>query len=93
MNENHITRDQLESDILNQVRNEIDDALLLHAPTRWPDERLDEIEQQVLDHTGLVLATLSTTELQSQGALQNHIVLAVAETKRMIRMGRVGTQS
>jgi hypothetical protein len=92
MNENHITRDQLESDIVQQVQNEVDDTLLMHAPTTWSDERLDGIEKQVLDHTQLVLDALSTSELQSQGALKTHIVHAIAETKRMIWMGR-GTKS
>ena len=93
MNENHITREQLESDIVQQVQNEVDDTLLMHAPTTWSDERLDEIEENILDHTRLVLDTLSTDELRSPGALQYHIVLATAQTKRIIRMGRVGSQS
>jgi hypothetical protein len=93
MNENHITRDQLESDIVQQVRNEVDDALLQYAPTTWSEERLDEIEKHVLNHTQLVLDALSTSELQSQGALQTHICHAIAEAKRIIRMDAAGTQS
>jgi hypothetical protein len=93
MNENHaITRDEIESDIVQQVRNEIQEVLLLHAPPTWPDDRLDDIEKQVLDHTRLVLDALSANELQSAGALQSHIVQAVAEVKRLIRTGR-GTKS
>jgi hypothetical protein len=93
MNENHITREQLEKDIVQQVRNEVQEVLLLHAPPTWPDDRLDDIEKQVLDHTRLVLDALSANELQSAGALQNHIFQAIAETKRVIRMGGAGKQS
>jgi len=92
MNENQtITRDQLEDDIVQQVENEIQEALLLHAPTTWADERLDAIEEEVLDHTRLVLDALSTDELQSAGALIAHIAQAVADTKRLIHQG--GAQS
>jgi arabinogalactan endo-1,4-beta-galactosidase len=93
MNENTTTtlpvREEIESDIIDQVRNEIEDALLQNAPNSWSDERCEAVEEHVLDHTRLVLAALSTKEIQSAGALQAHIVQAIAETKRIIRMGGV----
>jgi hypothetical protein len=91
MNQNTTTtipvRDQLESDIIQQVRNEVQETLLLHAPDLWADERLDVIEQKVLDNTRIVLASLSIDGLRSPGALQNRIVHALTETKRLIRGG------
>jgi hypothetical protein len=78
-----------ESDILHQVRNEVQDALLRHAPLKWPDECLEVIEEKVLDHTKMILAALSTNELRSPGALRTHITQAVAQTKRLIRNVRV----
>ena len=82
------TRHKVEPDILHQVRNEVQEALLLHAPLKWPDERLEVIEEKVLDHTKMVLAGLSTNQLRSPGALRTHIRQAVAQTKRLIRNRR-----
>ena len=59
-----------------------------HAPLKWSDERLEVIEEKVLDHTKMVLAALGTNELQSPGALRIHIAQAVADTKRLIRAGK-----
>ncbi len=82
-----LSRDQIEADIIQQVGNATEEALLLHAPVNWPNERLDEIEEEVLAHTRLVLDSLSASELQSEGALAAHIDQAVAETRRLIRSG------
>jgi len=79
------TRAKIESDFVQQVRNEVQEALLHHAPLKWPDERLEVIEDKVLDNTKMVLAGLSTNELRSPGALRTHIAQAVADTKRHIR--------
>ena len=87
------TRTEIEADILQQVQNEIEEVLLLHAPTTWADERLEAIEQKVLDHTRLVMEALSTNELRSPGALRTHIAQAVADAKRIIRQGGLGTNS
>ncbi len=78
-------RKMLESDILNQVRNAIDDALLLHAPESWPDKRLDQIEKLVLESTKTSLAASTDDQLRSTTALQSHITQAVAETKYLIQ--------
>jgi hypothetical protein len=77
-------RHKIESDILSQVRNEVQETLLLHAPLRWPDERLEVIEDEVLDRTKMVLAGLITNQLRSPGALRTQIAQAVADTKRLI---------
>jgi hypothetical protein len=81
------TREQIESDILHQVRNEIQEALLRHASASWPDERLDEIEEEVLAHIRLVVESLSDSELKSSGASAKHLDQAVAEKMRLIRSG------
>jgi hypothetical protein len=77
-------RGKIESGILQQVQNEIDEVLLLHAPKTWSDERLDDIERQVLGHTSRILAGLSTNELRSPDVLQTHIDQATMETKRRV---------
>ncbi len=83
------TRKTIESDIVQQVRNEVQEALLHHAPLKWPDERLEVIEETVLDHTKMIVAGLSTNQLRSPGSLRTYIADAVAKTKRLIRNGRV----
>ena len=77
-------RRQIESDILHQARNAVQDVLLHHAPLKWPDERLEVIEEKVLDHAKMILAGLSSNELRSPGALRTYFALAVADTKRLI---------
>ena len=88
MNRKTTTRKTIESDILQQVRNEVQEALLHHASLKWPDRRLVAIEDKVLDNTKMALAALSTDTLRSAGALRTHIAEAVAQTKRLIRAGR-----
>jgi hypothetical protein len=83
------SRDQIESDIIHQVRNEIQQTILLHVPDSWSDDRCDAVEESALDHTRHVLAALSNSEVQSAGALQIHIAQAIAETKSIIRTGGV----
>jgi len=82
-------RNQFAFDILQQVKNEVQETLLLHAPTTWPDERLDLIEQQVMDRTRLTLDTLNIDEIQSADAFQFVMTKAVAKTKHLIRVGGV----
>ena len=74
----------LEDDILQQVGNEIQETLLLHAPENWSDERLEAIEEEVVQNTRAALDTLSTEELQSPGVLRLHIAQAVADAKKLI---------
>jgi hypothetical protein len=94
MNENNnyntiITRGDFEDDILEQVKTEIQETILHDAPESWSKEHRDAISENVLDHTRLVLDALSSTELQSEGALRSHIAQAIAETKRLIHRGGV----
>jgi hypothetical protein len=77
-------RERSESDVLQQVQNEIDDALLLHAPDDWTDEQLGQIETIVLDHTRSLLHDLSIDELRTEVVLKKHIDGAFAETMKLI---------
>jgi hypothetical protein len=79
-----IRRAQTAEDIVQQIRNEVDDTLLIHAPDEWPDEELDDIEAKVLDQTRVALEALSAKEIQSPGTLDRHIAQAVTEAKRLI---------
>ena len=90
MNENQIiTRGEVESDIMQQVRYEVQEAILLTAPDSWSHENRDAVEETVLAETRMTLDALSATELQSAGALPSHISRAIAETKRLIHVGGV----
>jgi hypothetical protein len=94
MNENYTaTRGDIEDDILEQVGNEIQEAILLHAPESWSQEKRDAIEESVLAETQMILDALSTTELQSDAALQRHIGRVIAETRRLIHQGGVSVIS
>jgi hypothetical protein len=78
-------RQEIEADLLQQVRNEVEDAILLYAPLRWSDERCEEVEEDVMTGTKTAVSASSTQELRSTQALQHHIKTAVAETKRRLQ--------
>ncbi|MGJ5818791.1 hypothetical protein [Paludibaculum fermentans] len=82
-------RNQLAADVLQQVGNQVQATLLLHAPATWSDDRLDGIELQVLERTRLALDKLSDDDIQSASALQLQIAKAVAETERLVSAGGV----
>jgi hypothetical protein len=87
------TRSEFESDILQQVRCEVQEAILLAAPKSWSREKCEAVEESVLAETQMILDALSTTELQSAGALRTHIGRAIAETKRLVHQGGVRMNS
>jgi hypothetical protein len=88
MNDNQIiTRGEFESDIMQQVRYEVQEAILLTAPDSWSRENGEAVEEAVLAETRMILDALSSTELQSAAALQSHISRAIAETKRLVHSG------
>jgi hypothetical protein len=94
MNQNQPpARSEIEADIVQQIQNEIQEAILLHAPESWSDEKCAAVEESALDNTRVILDALSTKELQSAGALRSHIAQAIADTKRMIHQGGVRTNS
>lgn len=81
-------RDRIEADLLQQVGNEIEDTLILFAPTHWQYETCEEIERQVLDQTRTELLAQTDAQLQSRGALRRHINNAVRTTKRLCWLDR-----
>lgn len=87
------SRHEIESEIIQQVREEVQQAILLHAPQSWKQDRREAVEESVLAETRVILDALSTNELGSTGALRTHIGRAIAETKRLIRQGGVKTAS
>lgn len=88
-----VSRSEFESDILQQVRCEVQETILLTAPKSWSREKCEAVEQSVLAETQMILDALSSTELQSAGALRMHIGRAIAETKRLVHQGGVRTTS
>jgi hypothetical protein len=87
------SRHEIESDILQRVREEVQEAILVHAPQSWKQDRREAVEENVLAETRMILDALSTKELGSTGALRTHIGRAIDETKRLIRQGGVKTAS
>ena len=84
----YTARQSIEADLIQQVANEIEDTLILHAPDHWPDETCDEIERQVLDQTRTNMTAQTTSELQLPGTLRQHISTAVETTKRLCYLDR-----
>jgi hypothetical protein len=84
-----ITRGDIETDIIEQLQNEIQEIILHHAPESWSQEHREAIEESILDHSRMVLGALSSNELQSESALQRHIAQAIAGTKSLIHRGGV----
>jgi hypothetical protein len=66
------------------VRNEVQRTLLIRAPERWPDERLDEIEWEVMRDTRERLDGLTDEELSSKATLGRETWIAVSDTKDLI---------
>jgi len=87
------SRSEIESEILQQVREEVQEAILLHAPQSWTQAKREAVEESVLAESRLVIEALSTNELGSTSALRSHIGRAIDETKRLIRQGGVRTTS
>jgi hypothetical protein len=84
-----VGRNEFESDILQQVRHEVQEVILSNAPESWSREKREAVEETVLADTRMILDALSTTELQSVGALRTHNSRVIAETKRLIQQGGV----
>ena len=84
-----IKRGDFEAEIVEQLKNEVQEIIIHHAPESWSQEHRDAIEENILDHTRMVLSALSANELRSESALQRHIAQAIAETKRLIHKGGV----
>jgi hypothetical protein len=82
---NAAIRSGFESDLMQQVRNEVQDTILFHAPQNWSDERCEDVENTVMNETRTVVSALSTQELRSSTALQHNINTAVAETMKRLQ--------
>jgi len=80
MNTETYTTETRIADILQQVGNEVEEALLLDAPSQWPDEVLDEILQRVLDYIKGLL-----DQHRPIWTLQTYTALASIQTNRLIR--------
>jgi len=71
------------SDIMQQVRNEVQHTLLLHAPELWTDERLDEVEAIVMGATRRRLGELSLQQLFASWTTGQQIWVAVSHTTEL----------
>jgi hypothetical protein len=78
------TRETITAYIAQMVKNEVQRTLLLHAPERMPDERLDEIEEEVVRLTKERLERLSIENLSSPKRLGMEIWIAEGDTKDLI---------
>lgn len=78
-------REELINDIIQQVRNGIQDTLLLHAPDEWQDEGCDAVEHQALDSTRRVLAQFNIMQLRSTRAVPTLQAIAASLRMNLIR--------
>jgi hypothetical protein len=78
------TPSHFESDTLTQVRNHVQEALLLHAPDCWNDEALLQIEETVLDRTCLALRSFASAKMSNLDPTNLLIEAAVETTKHLI---------
>jgi len=92
MTRTQVHRKQLKDDFIQQVVNEIEDALFLYTPEAWPDTQLDRIEHRVLDETRHMVKELPTDVLASVGVLRMYVGQAISHTKRLIREQQEHTQ-
>jgi hypothetical protein len=77
-------REQMTTDIIQQVRNAVQEELA-GAPESFSFDELEQIEQMVLSHTQQVVDALSVDEMGSEGALLAHIANARTDANRLIR--------
>ena len=75
-------------DIANEIRNEVQETLLLRAPGRWPDERLETVEKLVMEQTKQRLDQLADHKLLSFTTLVWEAWIARSKTNDMIRNGK-----
>jgi hypothetical protein len=69
--------------LLSRVRYEVLHTLLMHAPDRWPDERLDAVEAKVMLDTRNRLDGFAPEEVL-ESTLEQQIWIAVSQTKDFI---------
>jgi hypothetical protein len=69
--------------IMSRVRYEVLRTLLMHAPLRWPDERLEAVEAKVMLDTRNRLDGLTPEEISTSTPGQE-IWIAVSDTKDLI---------
>jgi BioD-like phosphotransacetylase family protein len=77
-------RSDMEAQVLQQLRHEIQETIRLYAPAQWSDMQCEEVEKRIMDHSKAVLGALTTQELASSFALDRHIDAAIAETKILL---------
>ena len=83
-------RETLTAEIVSDVEYEIND-LLAWAPESLTERDLKAIHDEVIAQTRIVTDTLSTEELQNEGARRSYTCGAVATVRRLInvRMAQV----
>jgi hypothetical protein len=80
-------RQQTTADIIQQVRNAVQDELA-GAPASFDLEELDRIEESVISETQRVIDTLSLEEMEYEAALAFQIAKARLGTNRQINERR-----
>jgi hypothetical protein len=76
-----------ETEILQRIANEAQEVLLLNAPVRWSERRLDLIEGIVLDQTRHIIDGMPINLLRSEGVFAILVAQAISHTKRLIQDG------
>jgi hypothetical protein len=76
-------RERMSRDIIQQVRNAVQDELA-GASASFEFEDLEQIEESVMSHTQQVVDALSYDEMQSKRGLSLHVENACIDTTRRI---------
>lgn len=78
-------REQLEAEITEHIRTQVQDTILTHVPDNWSDQQRQELEMRMMLDAKRTLSALTTAELRSPSALDNYIRSAADEAMRMLR--------
>ena len=78
------TTNQFETDTLAQVRNHVQEALLLDAPDEWLDDDLEAIEGKVIDRLRWQIRSYRQEVHCFPNPTQHFIDMSVDQTKKLI---------
>lgn len=78
---------QRSDDIMNQVRNEVQETLLVNAPLQWSDEQLGTVEERVIGETKQRLDRFADKDFLSTTMLGWETWIARSRAKDIIRSG------
>lgn len=79
-----ISREQLKSDLVQQIANEVQEVIGLHSPKHWGDEPCEQVEREVLDKARKALSAMTIEELRSPDTRRKQRQVATTHTRRLL---------